>query len=453
MELATRYNLDELQGNDFTNAVQLRFVSNITRSFMGRFCADVLSRRPESAARNTRRQRRNDDVSLFDDNDPLSTSRVSDNFSGGFDGGLEIGWYGDFNDTVFGKLCKKLDLAKERADLGDDLRSYVDIGGYVVKVSAMGIRQGRIKYKYVMDYHGVRFCIHGNATGDIQPVRCRVGAVALLRSDHVVIYKTILNILFALGFRPERELVSRADLQIMLSGISVADVSARIAGGRLVTLARGKITYVGNLATRDLESITARSATAEVCIYDKIAEVLHNKQPGYLQAFITHYYPDGLPQQLTRFEFRLSGEALRSFGVYTFCDLVHHARGLAQYYTDTWFRILARRKVRGMGTRQRISELWSTVQRAFHVVFRRLGSLGSVQKIRARRALPNVSRLVRVALGCMARAVSLTAANAASAVQETFKIFDFLVSSEGDYLNDKVCIVSSELNFKEGYYD
>lgn len=453
MELSSRYALDELQGNDFSESVQLRFVSNISRSFMGRSCADVLSRRSALASRSSRRQRKNDGVSLFESSDPLSTSRESDNYRGGFDGGLEIGWYGEFTDSVFSKICDKLDFAKERADLGDALRSYVDIGGYVVKVSPMGIRQGRIKYKYVFEYHGIRFCIHANPLGDIQPVRCRVGAVALLRSDHVVIYKTIINMLFALGFRPERELVSRADLQIMLSGVSVSDVSAAIAGGRLVTLARGKIHFVGNLATGELESITARSSTAEVCIYDKVAEALHNNQPGYLESFISRYYPDGLPEVLTRFEFRLSGEALRSFGVYTFCDLVHHSRGLVQYYTSTWFRLLERRKVRGMGTRQRVSGVWSTVQRAFQFVFRSFGSLASVEKVRARRPLPNVSRLVRVALGCMARAVALTAENAASSLQENFKIFDFLVASETGYFVDKVCLVSSELHFKEGYYD
>ena len=216
---------------------------------------------------------------------------------------------------------------------------------------------------------------------------------------------------------------------------------------------RGKINFVGNLATGELESITARSSTAEVCIYDKVAEVLHNKQPGYLESFISRYYPDGLPKVLTRFEFRLSGEALRSFGVYTFCDLVHHSRGLVQYYSSTWFRLLEHRKVRGMGTRQRLSVLWSSVQQAFQSVFRALGSIASVEKIRTKRVLPNVSRLVRVALGCMARAVALTAKNTASALQENSKIFDFLVASESDYFVDKVCFFSSELHFKEGYYD
>lgn len=453
MELATRYALDEVQGNDFSDTVQVSYVKSITRAFMGRWAAHVLPSVPAVATSTTNGGRSSRQPGLFDEqSDRLLTGRQSDNYRGGFDGGIEIGWYGDFVPTVFDKLCKRLDLAKQRADIGDLLHSYVRIGSYTVKVAPMGILQGRIKYKYVIEYHGVKIYIHGNPEGNIQPVRCRIGALSLLRKHYVVVYKTIINILHDMGFCPVRELVSRADLQVMLSGVRVADVAEAMSDGRTVTLARGKCSYVGNLATGDLESITVRSSTAELCVYDKIAEVLHNKQPGYLESFISRYYPDGLPSVLTRFEYRLSGEALRSFGVYSFCDLVQHSRGLVKYYTDVWFRLTQRRKVRGMGTRQRISGLWSSVQRAFGLVFAQIGFM-SVTKVARVASRPHVGRLVRVALGCMARAVALSADTLAAALMDNFVIFKSLIASESDYFCDKVAVISADLNYKEGYYD
>lgn len=450
---ATRYQLDEQQGNDFTDLVEVSYVKSITRAFMGRWASHVLPT-PRAAATPTTAKGRRDSrqPGLFDDEPVrLLTGRASDNFPGGFDGGIEIGWYGEFVPSVFDKLCKRLDLAKQRADLGDALNSYVRVGRYVVKVSPMGILQGRIKYKYVLEYHGVKIYIHGNPEGNIQPVRCRIGALPLLRKNHVVVYKTIVNILHDIGFLPVRELVSRADLQIMLPHVRVAEVAAAMSDGRTVTLARGKCSYVGNLATGDLESITVRSSTAELCIYDKIAEVLHNKQPGYLEFFVARYFPDGLPETLTRFEYRLSGEALRSFGIFSFCDLVQHSRGLVKYYTDVWFRLTERRKVRGMGTRQRIGDLWSMVQRVFGLVFSQIGFF-SVTKVKPAAALPNVQRLVRVALGCMARAVALAADTVDAAFDKTLDIFNQLVSSHQDYLQEKVCDLAICLDVKEGYY-
>lgn len=449
----TRYQLDELQDNDFSDVVEVSYVKSITRAFMGRWASHVLPVARASATPSSGNARRDSrQPGLFDQSkDRLPTGRVSDNFRGGFDGGIELGWYGDFVPSVFDKLCKRLDLAKERSDLGDTLNSFVRVGRYTVKVAPMGILQGRIKYKYVIEYHGVKIYIHGNPEGNIQPVRCRIGALALLRKNPIVVYKTIINILHDIGFLPVRELVSRADLQIMLSGVRVSDVAAAMSDGRTVTLARGKCMYVGNLATSDLESITVRSSTAELCIYDKIAEVLHNKQPGYLQSFVARYYPDGLPETLTRFEYRITGESLRSFGICSFCDLVQHSRGLVKYYSETWFRLTERRKVRGMGTRQQVGALWQTVQRAFGLIFMQIGFL-SVAKVKSAATVPDVARLVRVGVGCLARAVALVADTVDAAFDDTLNIFNRLVDGQRDYLQEKVCDFAISLDIKDGYY-
>lgn len=433
MNDCSRYQLDEAQGNDFPVEGCFKGVPNAMLHFCGKN-RSILTQKSNEGGR------------------PLLTGTPSSNL-GGFDGGLEIGYYGSFGVQLFDKLSQRLQRAKDAADTGDVMKSYLKIGSFVVQVQPVGFRAGGVKYKFCFVYHGLRFMVHGNAQGDVQPVRVKIGAIPLMKYGLVRVYKVILAILFEMGFQVERELVSRADFQVMSTEFTVGDFFAACSRNRAVTLARGKLSAVCSLLTGDIESVTVVSRTAELCVYDKVAELVQQKDKGYFDAFIRRYFPDGvLPPVLTRVEFRVRGESLRSFGVYTVCDLIEKSRGLLAWYSNDWFRVLHRPKVAGMGKRQAVSQLWKNVQAAFHKVFSKFG-LSSVQRVKADRRPPDVSRLVKVAFGCLARAVVYTADNFVDSVKNFDSLLmDFLDSSRSDCLQ-RVRILASDLAVSQDFYN
>lgn len=422
----TKYALAEQQGNDYADDYG-RFdrLSPIMLAFCGK-------------NRSILTQRASDD--------PPLTGIPSDNHQGDFDGGIEIGWYGDWqSQKVFDYLISMLDRCKDNADVGDPLRSYFTLGSYTFKVEPKGAVVGRIKYKFVLIYHGLRIYVHANPMGDIQPVRVKIGAIPLLRVGLLRVYKTIVDILFSIGFRPTAELVSRADLQIMTSDYSVFDFVQAMQGGRFVTLARGKCTVVSSLSTGDIESITCSSRTAELCIYDKLAELASNKDARYVDAFTSRFYPDGnLPPVLTRVELRLRGEALRSFEVLTIPDLIAKARGIAQYMLSKWFRLLRNPKVRGMGTRQHVADIWRDVQYLYHKVFCRYGLISAVRVIPRRIAI-SADRLCKIAGGVIAKALVLLSNDFSSAVSRFDDLYALIRKKIYIPLFDRVKVLSAEL--------
>lgn len=429
----TRYNLDEIQGNDFGDFDFTR-MSSALLNFCGKN-RHILTQKNAS------------------DGGRLLTGKLSSNFLGGFDGGLEVGWYGVFGPELFDKLLRRLELAKQEADNGDIMRSFIRIGSRVVQVLPQGMRCGGVKYKFVILYHGVRFYIHANPRGSIQPVRCKIGAVPLMKYGLLRVYKVILDILFQMGFQIFSESVSRADLQIMTLDYSVQDFLSAMGGGRTVTLARGKLSCVTSLKSMALQSITVHSNTTELCIYNKRDELFEACDKGYFDAFMRRYFPDGvLPEILTRVEFRFRGEALRSAGIFTICDLLDSSRGLCQWASSEWFRILHRPKVAGMGLRQFVAPIWSSVQRVFHSVFSAFGQRSITRVVTPRRA-PDVVRLVKQGLGCLSTAAVYAAENFSSFVSEYYNLLNKFITDYGSEALERGRVRSASLSVGHDFYN
>ena len=382
------------------------------------------------------------------------TGSPSSNIQGGFDGGIEVGWFGDWNSEAFKSLCSSLDLARNAADNKDFNRSYCRIGRYVVQLAPTGALVGRIKYKYVLLYHGLRIYIHSNPSGTIQPVRVKIGAVPLMRHGLQRVYQLIIDILFSLGFQPFEELVSRADCQIMSQEYTVQDFLESLSDGRFVTLSRGKLSSVASLATGKLESVTINSRNVELCVYDKLAELVHCDS-SYQEAFASCYADNSgnLPATLTRFEFRFRSEILRNFGIKTVFDLFCSSASLLRWASSDWFRVLKSPKTRGYEKRAKLSPLWSSVHQGFHRIFSRFG-FSTVQRNRAasRPAKERAARLVRQAVGCLGSAVALVADSFNQAKQDFYNLAVRLIDDSAQQLQTKVHSRAVELALVDGYY-
>ncbi|MGL4942778.1 MAG: hypothetical protein ACRC46_06270, partial [Thermoguttaceae bacterium] len=74
---------------------------------------------------------------------------------------------------------------------------------------------------------------HANPEGDLQPVRVRYGAEALIVQNLFTLHASFRVWLDAIGFEVEKEVVSRVDLQVMVErpvGESIAANSLKRAG-------------------------------------------------------------------------------------------------------------------------------------------------------------------------------------------------------------------------------
>lgn len=324
---------------------------------------------------------------------------------GGYDGGIEAGFYGEWEPSRFSDLAAKLDTCKQAANDKNLSESFIDLGGFVWRVSPMGARCGALAYKWAIEHHGLQVFVHSGAKGDIAPVRCRIGAQCLYKVDLFTCVKTLKSVLEAIGFDLSYEIVSRVDMQVMLP-IDISDFIAELKPGRIVTECRGDMCNYVDLSTGKINSITLKSTTTELCVYDKIEQVLKMDSVGFglFQRWVLE--GDDFPPALTRFEFRFRRESLRRYGINTFDDLKKSQLSLIQIaYTD-WFRVLKEDKVRGHESGQEVSAVWREVQNAFDYYFsdfrisrRPAGKLKDFQPVKKP---PKIALMIKQAEGILA---------------------------------------------------
>lgn len=441
LSLFSEYNVTELQNDGFS----------VCANRFGRIPARFLAFSGKNSLFLTEKAGK---TQKKDKKDPPLTGSPSSRVLGGFDGGIEVGWYGDWSKDSFESFCSVFDRCRSAADQKDFYNSYCRVGRYVVQLAPTGAVVGRLKYKYVLLYHGLRIYIHGNPSGNIQPIRVKIGAVPLMRHGLQRVYQIIIDILFSLGFQPMEELVSRADCQIMSSDCSVQDFFESLSGGRFVTLSRGKLSLVASLQTGKLESVTVHSRNVELCVYDKLAE-LTTCEPAYQETFLQTYAPTGkLPPTLTRFEFRFRSEILRNFAIKTVSDLFCSAASLLRWASSAWFRVIKSKKTRGYENKAKVSDLWEKVQIAFHKVFSCFGSR-TVQRVKIlfRASSERVQRLARQAVGCLGSAVALLAGSFSEAKEDFYSLTVGLIDKHFSDLRNKVQSRAVELALVDGYYN
>lgn len=331
---------------------------------------------------------------------------------GGYDGGCEANFSGEWND-MYADLCRRLDVAKQAADDGNEADSYIQFGGFIWRVSAKGAGVGWAKYKWVMESHGVKLYIHSNPKGSIPPIRVRFGFECLVKTYLFKAVETLKEALLIGGFRVKDETISRVDMQVLLP-VDVSDFFRAMSGERIITRCRGVFQTNSNLKTRRMETITIRSKNAELCIYDKRAEIEQKADSVYYQTFSKYVLGEvmaELPEKLTRVEFRFRTDFLRRYGVRTFEDLENSAWALLDIASSDWFRILSRDKVRGSENEIPDHELWATVRKAFWYYFavtkKETRTKQELKDFKSIKEPMSVSRLVSQGLGCISSAAAV----------------------------------------------
>ncbi|MBR0238894.1 MAG: hypothetical protein IJQ39_12440 [Thermoguttaceae bacterium] len=366
-------------------------------------------------------------------------------YQGGFDGGVELAFYGEFEPCVL-NWFKSFDDLREKIRSGDELAAFTDLFGIPIKISPSGARVGHLTYSYQFYYHGITFLFHRSPNQDVPAVRVVIGAVPLLRASIQDVYSFIVKVLNFAGVNVYREIVSRADLMVMTSDYSVFDFLSAMQNDHYITRCRGKLAIYADLTTSKVESLTLKSSRVELCIYDKLAEVV-TKDAVYYKWFCSRFGGE-LPKVLTRVEFRFRREALRYYGINKFSDLLTQCGALVEKFSSCWFRILSRKKVRGSENEIPSAACWKMVQEAFRRVFSSEYSLPVVCSVKS--AVCKVEKLVSMASGCIAKACALLQRSKEPIKEISDAVFD-LFYPLFKKIDDKRVSAALELS-ADGYY-
>ena len=298
---------------------------------------------------------------------------------GGYDGGVEVGFKGDWQPRAFAEILEQLGHAQQMAQSGDRNADecYVILGGRMFLVESQGCKVGKgrkgIHYRYRFTGDGVSFYVHHNPAKNMQPVRLRYNHDALVGRDLFTLHETTLDWLDAIGFKVEKETVSRVDLQITIQR-PIADFMDLIARGHAVMKSR-KRNFHENCGR--VETYTIGTAT-QLCIYDKKRELENGGDEIKTRLVVKHLLDLDLPEDssmfnaelylfedLTRIEFRLRRDRLKEMGIDTIADLKEKELSMIAFMTEEWFRILDAPKVRGHENEQQVHPLWQEVQQLF----------------------------------------------------------------------------------------
>lgn len=331
------------------------------------------------------------------------------NFYGGFDGGCEVSYYGEwFGGNIFEKneffdeLAAHKSRAADACDRADEVPEIVLLNGDPWIMSPSGA-SGRVRFRFRLLRGGVTLLIHNNPGDRFPGVRARFGYESLFGRDLFVVNAEIRALLEAIGFEVRKETLSRVDMQVTLA-TPFDWVAKAFNEGRIVARVRQWSRWERN--TDDgltLQSLRGGSAL-QVAIYDKFRECLDKRDEQKLND-LSSLMEDAADFGLTRIEFRFKREALNYFDLNTVADFAERLPDVVDYVTRRWFRILKTPKVRGRENKQEIANEWEWVQFAFESAFCN-GRKSSVPLVRDRTKVLERKLIMKQACGCITSAIA-----------------------------------------------
>ncbi len=379
---------------------------------------------------------------------------------GGYDGGVEIGVHGEWNDRDFTAILDQLEHARKMAesDKCDRDECYVTIGDRVFLVEPVGCKIG-VYYRYIFTGQGVRFYLHHSPSERFQPVRLRYNHDALVGRDLFEVHETTREWLEEIGFHVTKETLSRVDMQVTLQR-ATADFMNLIARGHAVRKTRKCDIHMNGPQVQTYTS----GKTTQICIYDKREELCDGGDEIKMRLVVKHLLGLDMPEEscminaplflfehLTRVEFRLRRSRLREMGIDSVADLKEKELSLIAFMTEEWFRILDEPKVRGHENTQEVHEIWQEVQQ----LFRRYFPGDDAKRSEIKRGRDNGIRctgdaLRQQACGCLASYLAITQGSKISE-KDTAAILKELLESNVAELTQQARERAKELEVTRGF--
>jgi len=138
---------------------------------------------------------------------------VSTDFeSGGYDGGLAIGWEGIWDVGQFAQHIATLKAAKQQAqDAPTGERVQATLGNTKIMVYSSGTKIGNNNWWYKFQVFGVTFLLHQNPHNP-QQVRATYGSEALITNTLPALHAKVLKFLSPIGLSITKETLTRVDM-------------------------------------------------------------------------------------------------------------------------------------------------------------------------------------------------------------------------------------------------
>ena len=338
---------------------------------------------------------------------PSTPDEKNDGRWGGFDGGVEVGFEVKWDKEQFTEILKVLAEGRQQAEGNDEkIPVYLSVGDRPFVIKPAGAKVG-LYYKFVLEGCGIKVYIHHDPPKGRQGVRVRYQFESLIRFDLYPLHVRLCEWLESLGLIIVKETLSRVDVQVMTLR-KTQDYLKLIVNDHAVSRAQKDVFY---RKYKRLETYTVGS-DIELCIYDKLSELAEKgnvEKVALMKKYVFDYAGDvGDVCDVTRIEFRLRRDALRSLKINTIDDLHRKETGLVEWLTSHWFRLLDKPKIRGHENTATIHPLWLEVQGLFKQYFPGLDKKRDpVEWSRDVSVKCNPDALKKQAFGCLSSAIAL----------------------------------------------
>jgi hypothetical protein len=348
---------------------------------------------------------------------------------GGYDGGLEVGYFGEWDDSYFQSLIKYLESNR----LSDEFKSVI-LNGNEFILSPYGSNSA-IHYRYLLEGQGLQIKIHNKPTEQIQPIRVRFGFESLVGRNFFDVYSEFICFLSSLGFTISKEIISRVDLQVMVNR-NINDFLVPILSGWCV-----RSFYKFNVYTDSCGNTSGLSGGVgiKLRIYNKTQELLDTNNE-FKASLLSHYCTGGfIPTNLTRIEYSVGRDFLNDCCLNTVQDLQELENSLVNYLTYDWFRLLDSKKTVCNASRQSVHKIWQEVQDLFNEYFPGVESDRIFSRSsRKMKGLNCDSRMLNSqAIGCLCSAIALSH-GVFSDKEEAKKYLMKLFDNNSDLIMEKI---------------
>jgi hypothetical protein len=346
---------------------------------------------------------------------------------GGYDGGFESGFQGNWNSVLFQGLIDKFEQCRQPGK-----SCVIEVGGREFELKPHGAGGGdSVHYRYVIEGGGWKVYFHHDIDTGFQPIRVRFGFESLCGRSLFDVHADFMLWLYRLGFHVTGEKISRADLQIMTTR-PIIDYVRPVAHEHVVMRAKDGVFH---LDCRRPSSFNF-GTKIRIRAYDKKRQLL-DKCDEFGMKMIAEYCCGGvIPDHLSRIEFQVSRDVLNAMEINTIEDLRNSELSLVEWLTFDWFRIVDGPIKKGHSREQKIADVWQEVREEFRKYFPGGNNNRTVTRYSSSvKDLKCTSEdLVKQAVGCLATMVSRTK----GVVLEGSAILSYIVNRIQEFSDDLI---------------
>jgi hypothetical protein len=145
---------------------------------------------------------------------------------GGYDGGVELGFDGQWPDKTFERIITTLEAGRVASQQKNNDARFITLGDRRFLVQPYGGGKS-VNYRYIIEGDGIKFYFHHKPDGGIQPVRLRYGFESLIGCNLFRVHDDTRHWLNRLGFVIEKETLSRVDMQVQSAEIRTQSAERR----------------------------------------------------------------------------------------------------------------------------------------------------------------------------------------------------------------------------------